>query len=217
MANAVLRWQFANDPTNVANYADITPNTLRYRNANNNTQDTSDPLVKPDTGVFASYEKWTRINVNTSPGVGGSLSNPRLGLSIAFEGDVGTNPAEYTGIYFYFKFTQTGTTPTGDSNWDQGTNKKTGFKNTNNSAETWNDAGANGDLSTNYILYRDGSGAKPDFGSQLGDFTGDNTGAWKASGTSGADVHLVTVIELGTTATGGAKTDFQLVFRFDEV
>ena len=43
---------------------DKTSGTIRFKNADNSTVDTNDPLVKPTSGTDYSFEKWIRFNVS---------------------------------------------------------------------------------------------------------------------------------------------------------
>ena len=42
---------------------DKTSGTIRFKNADNSTVDTGNPMVKPGAGVDYSFEKWLRLNV----------------------------------------------------------------------------------------------------------------------------------------------------------
>jgi len=42
---------------------DKTSGNIRFKNADNATVDLIDPLVKPTSGTFFSFEKWLRLNV----------------------------------------------------------------------------------------------------------------------------------------------------------
>lgn len=42
---------------------DKTSGTIRFKNADNASVDTSNPMVKPGAGSDFSYEKWVRLNV----------------------------------------------------------------------------------------------------------------------------------------------------------
>lgn len=42
---------------------DKTSGTIRFKNADNATVDTSNPMVKPTSGTDYSFEKWLRMNV----------------------------------------------------------------------------------------------------------------------------------------------------------
>ena len=42
---------------------DKTSGTIRFKNADNATVDTSNPMVKPTSGTDYSFEKWLRLNV----------------------------------------------------------------------------------------------------------------------------------------------------------
>lgn len=41
--------------------------TIRFKNADNATVDTNNPLVVPTSGTEYSYEKWTRLKVTVAP------------------------------------------------------------------------------------------------------------------------------------------------------
>lgn len=43
---------------------DKTAGTIRFKNADNSTVDTSNPMVKPGAGSDFSFEKWIRFNVS---------------------------------------------------------------------------------------------------------------------------------------------------------
>lgn len=43
---------------------DKTSGTIRFKNADNSTVDTANPMVKPVSGTDYSYEKWLRFNVS---------------------------------------------------------------------------------------------------------------------------------------------------------
>jgi len=43
---------------------DKTSGNIRFKNADNSTVDTSNPMVKPGAGVDYSFEKWLRMNVS---------------------------------------------------------------------------------------------------------------------------------------------------------
>ena len=42
---------------------DKTSGTIRFKNADNSTVDTGNPMVKPGAGTDYSFEKWLRLNV----------------------------------------------------------------------------------------------------------------------------------------------------------
>lgn len=42
---------------------DKTSGTIRFKNADNATVDTGNPMVKPGAGTDYSFEKWLRLNV----------------------------------------------------------------------------------------------------------------------------------------------------------
>lgn len=41
--------------------------SIRFKSADNDTADTSNPLVKPTSGTNYSYEKWLSLNVTVAP------------------------------------------------------------------------------------------------------------------------------------------------------
>ena len=43
---------------------DKTSGNIRFKNADNSTVDTGNPMVKPGAGVDYSFEKWLRLNVS---------------------------------------------------------------------------------------------------------------------------------------------------------
>jgi hypothetical protein len=53
-----------------ATYTDKTSGTVRFKNADNATVDTADPMVIPPSGSDWSYEKWLRLRIGaTGPSV----------------------------------------------------------------------------------------------------------------------------------------------------
>ncbi len=94
---ATLQWQNSTGATE--SWSTVT--WLRFKAADNNTDDAVDPLVKPSTGTNYSYEKWMRINVSVAPTT--NVSNLRVLLSA-------TMP---TGTTMYHGFTATYATPVG--------------------------------------------------------------------------------------------------------
>lgn len=54
---------------------DKTSGTIRFKNADNSTVDTSNPMVIPGAGSDWSYEKWVRLNVTVAPST--QISNIR--------------------------------------------------------------------------------------------------------------------------------------------
>lgn len=227
---ATLQWHVLDDnettfSAGFANYGLIS-GSLRYRNANNNNSDSSDPLVKPTSGFFASYEKFTAIYISVAPGT--EVNTPRFGLNIYFDDTDGsaTPQSGYTGIYFYLQFTQTFRNggPDGDGDWDAGNNNKTGgyrqaYYDSAWSGDTPNDGNIHSSAGTP-MSYRDGSAVEgSNWGSALPAWvtaTHSGTPYWNSLA-SPNPVHFYTVIEIDTNSTGGTKDDFQLVFRYDEI
>ena len=98
-----------------------TNGTIRFKNADNSTVDTSNPMVKPGAGTDYSFEKWLRMNV--SGGTYTEITNVKaymdgangLGTRVALDGKAGaryTTPAEATGPAGYTDaFTYTSGSP----------------------------------------------------------------------------------------------------------
>ena len=74
---ATLQWQIST----AAAATWSTTTKLRFKSANDNTDDLNDPLVKPTAGTNYSFEKALRINVSVAPTT--QLSNLRVLLSAA--------------------------------------------------------------------------------------------------------------------------------------
>lgn len=53
----------------------ITSSTIRYKQADDDTQDTSNPVPVPTSGTNYSYAKWTKIKVTSAPT--GDITNLR--------------------------------------------------------------------------------------------------------------------------------------------
>lgn len=94
---ATLQWQNSTGATE--SWSTIT--WLRFKAADNNTDDAVNPLVKPSTGTNYSYEKWLRINISVAPTT--NVSNLRV-LNSA---------ASATGVTESYGFTTTYATPVG--------------------------------------------------------------------------------------------------------
>lgn len=86
---ATLQWQ--NSTAASATYSTVTK--LRFKAANNNTDDLVNPLIKPTAGTNYSFEKSCRINVSVAPST--QLSNLRVLLSV--------HPVQ-TGFSVYYGF-----------------------------------------------------------------------------------------------------------------
>lgn len=97
---AVLKWK--NSVGATATWSTVTK--LRFKSADNNTDDSNDPLVKPTTGTNYSYEKYCQIHVTTAPGT--SLSNLKLLSSVNFGGT-----GAYKGLSLWYGFVTTYAAP----------------------------------------------------------------------------------------------------------
>ena len=75
--------------------------TIRFKNADNATVDTNNPMVIPTAGLDYSYDKWTRLKVTVAPD--NNLSN----LKFYTDGANGLG----TGVSLYAKAVQTYSTP----------------------------------------------------------------------------------------------------------
>jgi hypothetical protein len=63
---AVLKWQQSTAGSSGSpSFADVSGPKLRYKSANDNTDDTTDPLVRPSAGTNYSWEKATQIEVES--------------------------------------------------------------------------------------------------------------------------------------------------------
>ena len=71
---SILEW---NGTSGSQTSTDKTSGTIRYKAADNATVDGNNPLVKPSTGNFRSFEKWTRLHIGAT-GPTGSISSPRF-------------------------------------------------------------------------------------------------------------------------------------------
>lgn len=75
--------------------------SIRFKTADNDDADTSNPLVKPTSGTTYSYEKWLKLQVTQAPD--NSLTNLR------FHRSSGT----FTGITDYYGFSDAYQQPSG--------------------------------------------------------------------------------------------------------
>jgi hypothetical protein len=93
-ASAIVRYYTGASPGGASN--DITGITIRYKQADNATQDALNPLALPITGLTFSWRKSTKINFTTSPVT--AISNLRFFMG-------GTPPG---GITLYARVQATG-------------------------------------------------------------------------------------------------------------
>lgn len=85
-----------------ATYTDKTSGTIRFKNADNSTVDTNNPMVIPGAGVDYSYEKWLRLKIGgTGPSV--QITN----LKFYTDGSNGLG----TGVLLYAKAVTAYATP----------------------------------------------------------------------------------------------------------
>ena len=80
---ATLEWYISDN--SVEDYRSLpsettSPNTIRFKNANNNINDTNDPMIRPSTGWNYSFEKAMQIWVTVQGGAS-SLSTLRVRVS----------------------------------------------------------------------------------------------------------------------------------------
>lgn len=145
---------------------DKTSGTIRFKNADNSTVDTSNPMVKPGAGTDFSFEKWLRFNV--SGGTYTEISN----IKAYSDGANGLG----TGISLYAKAVTAFATP----------------------AEATSTAGY-----TDFFTYTSGSPLT------LG------AGPYTSTGEKGD--HLVMMMGVGTTASGGMTPTETLTIAWDEI
>ena len=81
---------------------DKTSGTIRFKNADNATVDTNNPMVIPGSGSDFSFDKWLRLNVTVAPSV--QLSN----FKFYTDGANGFG----TGVLLWAKAVTTYATPT---------------------------------------------------------------------------------------------------------
>jgi hypothetical protein len=145
---------------------DKTSGTIRFKNADNATVDTSNPMVKPGAGTDYSFEKWLRLNV--TGGTYTEISN----IKAYCDGAVSFG----TGVTVYAKAVASYATPAEAT-------ATTGYA----------------DIST-YT-----SGAPLSLGA----------GPYTSTGEKGD--HLVMMMTVGTTATGGLTPTETLTIGWDEI
>jgi len=85
-----------------ATYTDKTSGTVRFKNADNATVDSSNPLVVPPSGTEYSFEKWLRLKIGAT-GPDTSISN----LKFYTDGSSGMG----TGVSLFAKAVTTYATP----------------------------------------------------------------------------------------------------------
>jgi hypothetical protein len=159
---ATLNWEHSIAAT-TASWLDCAH--LRFKAANDNTNDNNNPMVIPATGVNYSFEKALTLNITVAPDT--NCSNLKVSLSTA---------PVHTGITMSYGFTTTGlyVTPVGTNS----TLAATGTLGT--ATVAWSNAG-----------------------------TAVATGIW-------GDI-LWLQMDLATTATRGAITQFNVIATFDEI
>ena len=145
---------------------DKTSGTIRFKNADNSTVDTSNPMVKPGAGTDYSFEKWLRFNV--SGGTYTEISN----IKAYSDGANGLG----TGIGLYAKAVTAYSTPAEAT-------ATTGY--------------------TSFFTYTSGSALT------LG------AGPYTSTGEKGD--HLVMIMTVDNTATGGMPPTEALTVGWDEI
>ena len=145
---------------------DKTSGSIRFKNADNATVDTSNPMVKPGAGVDYSFEKWLRFNV--SGGTYTEITN----IKAYMDGANGLG----TDVTLYAKAVTSYATP----------------------AEATATAGY-----TNAFSYTSGSPL--------------TLGAGPYTSTGEKADHLVMMLTVGTTASGGITPSETLTIAWDEI
>jgi len=145
---------------------DKTSGTVRFKNADNATVDTSNPMVKPVSGTDYSFEKWLRMNV--TGGTYTSISN----VKAYSDGSSGMG----TGVGVYAKAVTTYATP----------------------AEATSTTGY-----TSLFTYTSGSAL--------------TLGAGPYSSTGEKGDHLVLMMTVADTASGGVTASETLTIAWDEI
>jgi hypothetical protein len=145
---------------------DKTSGTIRFKNADNSTVDTSNPMVKPGAGTDYSFEKWLRMNV--SGGTYTEITNVKAYM----DGSNGLG----TGVALYAKAVASYTTP----------------------AEATGTAGY-----TDAFTYTSGSPL--------------TLGAGPYTSTGEKADHLVMMLTVGTSASGGITPSETLTLAWDEI
>lgn len=145
---------------------DKTSGQIRFKNADNATVDTANPMVKPGAGTDYSFEKWLRLNV--TGGTYTEITNIKAYMD-------GTNGLG-TGVTLYAKAVASYATP----------------------AEATGTAGY-----TDAFTYTSGSPL--------------SLGAGPYSSTGEKGDHLVMMLAVGTSASGGITSSETLTFGWDEI
>lgn len=145
---------------------DKTSGTIRFKNADNSTVDTANPMVKPGAGVDYSFEKWLRLNVT------GGTYTEITNIKAYMDGANGLG----TGITLYAKAVTAYSTPAEAT-------ATTGY--------------------TDAFTYTSGSPLS------LG------AGPYTSTGEKGD--HLVMMLTVGTTASGGITPSETLTIGWDEI
>ena len=145
---------------------DKTSGNIRFKNADNSTVDTSNPMVKPGAGVDYSFEKWIRFNV--SGGTYTEITNVKAYM----DGGNGLG----TGVTLYAKAVTSYVTPAEAS-----------------SVSGYTDA----------FTYTSGSPL--------------TLGAGPFTSTGEKADHLVMMLTVGTTASGGITPSETLTLAWDEI
>lgn len=145
---------------------DKTSGQIRFKNADNATVDTSNPMVKPGSGTDYSFEKWLRLNVT------GGTYTEITNIKAYMDGASGLG----TGVTLYAKAVASYATPAEAT-----------------SATGYADA----------FTYTSGSPLT------LG------AGPYTSTGEKGD--HLVMMLAVGTTASGGITPSEVLTFSYDEI
>lgn len=96
---------------------DKTSGNIRFKNADDATVDSTDPMVIPASGTDYSYEKWLRVNVSVAPDTnisnieaysdGGNGMGTGVGVYAKAEASYSTpsEPASTTGFTDFFTYT----------------------------------------------------------------------------------------------------------------
>ncbi len=145
---------------------DKTSGQIRFKNADNATVDTANPMVKPGAGTDYSFEKWLRLNVT------GGAYTEITNIKAYMDGANGLG----TGVTLYAKAVASYATP----------------------AEATGTAGY-----TDAFTYTSGSPL--------------SLGAGPYSSTGEKGDHLVLMLAVGTTASGGITSSEVLTFSYDEI
>jgi hypothetical protein len=145
---------------------DKTSGQIRFKNADNATVDTSNPMVKPGAGTDYSFEKWLRLNVT------GGTYTEITNIKAYMDGASGLG----TGVTLYAKAVTAYSTPAEAT-------ATTGY--------------------TDAFTYTSGSPLS------LG------AGPYTSTGEKGD--HLVMMLTVGTTASGGITPSETLTIGWDEI